>query len=97
MERQVDSIDEKLQLLIEMYQEDRKRLIRLESQVIGDGNGAIQSPTESEINLGSVTPTPSRSSTLTSLSQGLDMSLVCSNLENGTNSVNHKDMNAFNV
>jgi len=138
VERQVDSIDEKLQLFIEMYQEDRKKIFehheRLqESQepksdtphlIIANGKGPnvetldngndvqteemfsvlsdVQSPEvfsdkrevhtpESEMTL--PTTTPSRSSTYTSISQGLEIFTIGDSKQNSVYSA----YNAYNV
>lgn len=134
VERQVDSIDEKLQLFIEMYQEDRKKIfehherlhethestwakpeiayqetnlemldngndvqtpemfgtINVQSPDMFDTKNEVQTP-ESETNL--PTNTPSRSSTYTSISQGLEIFTISDSKPNSV----YKSINAYNV
>ena len=132
VERQVDSIDEKLQLFIEMYQEDRKKIFeyheRLHEEVkpdtpyqimdvvketLDNGNDVqteamfgvlsdlhrqellsdkqeVHTP-ESEMTL--PTNTPSRSSTYTSISQGLEILTIGDSKQNAVYSA----YNAYNV
>lgn len=118
----MDSIDEKLQLFIEMYQKDRKRFEeeaviktptqRIESagdtpslyehplnsiKDIGEESLAditgISSPDSEVINL--PTNSLSRSSTITSMSQGIE-SFAITDIVKQTNTV-FKETNAFNV
>jgi potassium voltage-gated channel KQT-like subfamily protein len=122
IERQVDTIDEKLQLFIEMYQKDRKRfsgtIVSQVSRVDGDEANRpsnqdllisgkdpglesladaiteILSP-ESEVNLPS--NLLSSSSTITSMSHGVESPKTGNDVSIGKPSSVFSDSNAFNV
>lgn len=112
VERMVDSIEEKLQIFIELYQEDRKRFQRLENPgSSGSGGGAERSKTEEVIpadSQDSVEVVESMASQdslevedttekFASLPQGLELFTIVTEQQK-TNSVYHRNkLNSYNL
>lgn len=109
VERMVDSIEEKLQIFIELYQEDRKRFHRPEDPCWGGGGGGREEviPVDSQDSVEVVESVASQDSTeveveettekFASLPRGLELFTIVTEQQK-TNSVYHRNkLNSYNL